>query len=95
MSNGAISDCSSMLKWDMRASCSADALARDTCVLSCNFLLCFVFSIFILYVFVDYYACLNRFSFVVAIYSSLLNVTQFFKSCLSNSDSCHSLIGIS
>src|SRR4029434_1719617 len=76
MSNGAISDCSSMLKWDMRASCSADALARDTCVLSCNFLLCFVFSIFILYVFVDYYACLNRFSFVVAIYSSLLNVTH-------------------
>lgn len=70
MSDGATSDGSSMLKGDMRASGSVDALARDECIL------CF-FPNLMLYVSVLRYACLNIFLFfVIMTHSSLIDVTQ-------------------
>lgn len=56
-----------MLKGDMRASCSMDALAGDESIL------CFL-SYLILYVTLGHYACLNIILFLIMTHSSLINI---------------------
>lgn len=74
MSDGATSDCSSLLKGIMHTSGSVDALARDECIL------CF-FPNLMLYVSIERCACLHIFLFfVIMSHSGLIDVTQCLQS---------------